>query len=208
MPMLRLFAKMSVLGSIGLCACTAMPEIEKPQPILYDVRGAVVVAPPDVPKDLLPAINDRVNAAIAATTPPGPLPKVVLTIHVQRVLKARGFNTDRNIADVSVEITSADTGSVIAVNSFESTTFAPNSKVSDDLVAETVAARIRAIFGLKIPNMDSAPAPAHAAMNASNAMPTSPQGTTMPTQQAPSLPQTSAPVSAHPAGLPASAAPM
>lgn len=124
----------------------------KPPPSqIYDVRSAVVLSGPNIPRALLAGIADRVNAAIAATVRDTPLPRVVVTIRVVTVEKEQGYQKDRNSAKIEVNAASVDNGEVIAVSSFEVTTIASDPKLIDEIMAEDVAARIRAIFSLNTP---------------------------------------------------------
>jgi len=143
----------ALLGCLALAACASVTAATKPAEPVYDVRSAVVVSGPNIPPALLTATNGRVNAAIAATTRDAPLPRVVLTIRVVEVKKAQGFNNDRNTAKIAIDATSVDTGSVIGIASFETTTIAPDPSVADDLMAEDIAARVRSTFALKTPGL-------------------------------------------------------
>jgi hypothetical protein len=149
---LTLRASQVLLGCLALGACSAVSQLAAPEPT-YDVRSAVVTSAPGITPGLLAATGDRVNAAIAATNRDTPLPQVALTIRVAEVHKGQGFNYDRNIAKVTIDATSVETGSVIAVASFETTTFATDPAVADDLMAEDIAARVRSTFALKTPHL-------------------------------------------------------
>lgn len=142
-----------LLGCFTLAACTSLSTANTPPDPVYDVRSAVVVSGPNVPPALLTAMNDRVNAAIAATERDAPLPRVVLTIRVTEVQKGQGFNKDRNTAKVNIDATSVETGSVVGIASFQTTTIAPDPSVADDLMAEDIAARVRSTFALKTPRL-------------------------------------------------------
>ncbi|WP_244598701.1 hypothetical protein [Rhizobium tubonense] len=142
-------------GCLALTACSQFSSLKPPPDPVYDVRSAVVVSGPGIAPALLTATNDRINAAIAATTHNTTLPSVVLTVHVVQVEKAQGFQHDRNTAKINIDATSVDTGSVIAVASLETTTFSPDTSIVDDLMAEDIAARIRSTFALKTPPLGS-----------------------------------------------------
>ena len=80
---------------------------------------------------------------------------MVLTIRVAEVEKGQGFNKDRNTAKINIDATSVDTGSVIGIASFQTTTVTPDPSVADALMAEDIAARVRSTFGLKTPRLAS-----------------------------------------------------
>jgi hypothetical protein len=142
-----------LLGCLALGACSAVSQLKAPEPT-YDVRSAVVTSAPGIaPPGLLSATGDRVNAAIAATTRNTPLPKVALIIRLAEVRKGQGFSEERNVAKVTIDATSVSTGSVIAIASFETTTFVTDPAVADDLMAEDIAARVRSTFALKTPHL-------------------------------------------------------
>jgi hypothetical protein len=142
-------------GCLALTACGQLTALKAPPDPVYDVRSAVVVAGPGIAPGLVSATNDRINAAIAATTRATPLPAVALTIKIVSVAKAQGFQQDRNTAKINIDASAVDTGSVVAVSSLETTTFSPDSGVVDDLMAEDIAARVRATFQLNRPPLGS-----------------------------------------------------
>ncbi|MDE1991842.1 MAG: hypothetical protein KGI75_05035 [Rhizobiaceae bacterium] len=153
MNLMRSSAARALVGCLLLTSCSSMAMLkETPTAPAYDVRSAVVVADaavPPVSPVLISTLSERVNEAIAATTRDTPLPKVALTIRLASVSKGRGFDKNRNIAKINVDAASVDTGAVIALASFETTTFAADPTAADNLMAEQIAARIRSIFVLK-----------------------------------------------------------
>ncbi|GES44900.1 hypothetical protein RsS62_41520 [Rhizobium dioscoreae] len=102
---------------------------------------------------LVAAVNDRVNAAIAATSFSPQLPQVAITVRLSDVRKARGFNRDRSSAKINIDAAAADGGSVVAMASFEIRTVAPDPATADELMAEDIAARVRSIFSLNTPRL-------------------------------------------------------
>jgi hypothetical protein len=140
---------------MALASCFQMSSLTTPPAPKYDVRSAVVVSGPGIPPALLTAVGDRVNAAIASTIPNEALPHVVLTVRITHVMKAAGFQGDRNTASVNIDASSVDSGSVVAVAAFETTTFSTDATIIDDLMAEDIAARIRSTFLLTTPRLDS-----------------------------------------------------
>jgi hypothetical protein len=120
------------------------------------VRSATVIADqalPPVSPALVAAINDRVNAAITATSFSPQLPQVAITIRLSDVRKARGFNRDRSSAKINIDAAAADGGAVVAMASFETKTVAPDPATADELMAEDIAARVRSIFSLNTPRL-------------------------------------------------------
>ena len=136
-----------VLICIALSSCSIFAK-EQPAPI-YDVRSAVVVSPQKISPTILAGVGDRVNAAINATVRTEVYPRVVLTIRILSVETGQGFDKSRNVAKVSIDAASVDDGSVIAVSSFEVTSFSGNPAAADEILAEDIAARIRSAFSLR-----------------------------------------------------------
>lgn len=144
----------ALVGCLALAACSSWSV--DPPPATYDVRSATVVADravPPVSQALIAAVNDRVNAAIAATTHNTTLPAVAITIRLTDVRKGHGFNRDRSSAMINIDAAGLDGGSVVAMASFEITTVAPDLSTTDELMAEDIAARVRAIFSLTMPRL-------------------------------------------------------
>ncbi|MGA1803626.1 hypothetical protein [Rhizobium sp. HT1-10] len=104
---------------------------------------------------LLAEVGSRVNAAIAATRHNTTDGAVTLTIRITQSERSQGYQKDRNAAKVDIDASSVDTGSVVSVNSFESTTFSADSAAVEDLMAEDIAGRIRAVYSLTTPRPDN-----------------------------------------------------
>lgn len=144
----------ALVGYLALAACSSW-SVDPPPPT-YAVRSATVVADealPPVSPALVAAVNDRVNAAIAATSFSPQLPQVAITVRLSDVRKARGFNRDRSSAKINIDAAAADGGAVVAMASFETKTVAPDPATADELMAEDIAARIRSIFSLNTPRL-------------------------------------------------------
>ncbi|SCB06816.1 hypothetical protein [Rhizobium hainanense] len=154
MLLLRPRAVPALVGCLALAACSSW-SVDPPPPT-YAVRSATVVADqalPPVSPALVAAVNDRVNAAIAATSFAPQLPQVVITVRLTDVRKARGFNRDRSSAKINIDAAAADGGAVVAMASFETRTVAPDPATADELMAEDIAARVRSIFSLNTPRL-------------------------------------------------------
>ncbi|OWV86588.1 hypothetical protein ATY81_09280 [Rhizobium sp. R72] len=135
-----------VFTCIVLASCSLYTK-EQPAPV-YDVRSAVVVSPQKIPPAILAGVGDRVNSAINATVRTDVYPRVVLTIRILSVEKGQGIEKSRNVAKVSIDAASVEDGSVIAVSSFEVTSFSNSPTAADEILAEDIAARIRSAFSL------------------------------------------------------------
>ncbi|MFS8048674.1 hypothetical protein [Rhizobium sp. BR 314] len=154
MSWVRSGAISALVGCLVLTACSTWSA--DPPPPTYDIRSASIVADkviPPVSPALIDAVSDRVNAAIAITPHNTTLPAVALTVRLTEVSKGRGFNKDRNTAKVNIDAASLDGGAVIAMASFDIATTAPDLSTADELMAEDIAARIRAIFSLNTPRL-------------------------------------------------------
>ncbi|NLR96177.1 hypothetical protein HGP17_04975 [Rhizobium sp. P38BS-XIX] len=154
MVLLRSGVALALVGCMGLAACSSW-SVDPPPPT-YAVRSATVVADkvlPPVSPALIAAVNNKVNAAIAATTYSAQLPPVILTIRLTDVRNARGFNRDRSSAKINIDAAGIDGGPVIAMASFDVKTTAPDPATVDELMAEDIAARVRSIFSLTMPRL-------------------------------------------------------
>lgn len=141
---------LGLIACLALGACASLTAKSDPPP-MYDVRSAVVLSGPGIPAELLSATGSRINAAIAATTHEEALPRVVLTVRIVEVQKGLGYQADRNSAKVSINAASVESGEVVAVASFDVTTFARDPSLADQIMAEDIAARIRSTFSLSMP---------------------------------------------------------
>jgi hypothetical protein len=150
----RRLAAWPVLGvCVLLSACFHMPSLNSPPGPVYDVRAASVVSGAGASPGVLAGVTERLNAAIAATPQKTGMPAVTLTIRITQSERAQGYQKDRNTAKVDIDASAVDTGSVIAVTSFESTSFSGDASSIDDLMADDIAARIRAIYLLTAPRL-------------------------------------------------------
>lgn len=138
-----------------LSGCYQMPSLNPPPGPVYEVRGATVVSTSGASPRLLAEVSSRVNAAIAATSHAKTEGAVVLTIRITQSERAQGYDKNRNSAKVDIDASAVDTGSVVAVTSFESTTFSADSTAIEDLMAEDIAARIRSTYSLTAPRPDN-----------------------------------------------------
>src|ERR1700712_40499 len=100
---LRSWTWQTLAGCLALTACAQFAALKPPPDPVYDVRSAVVVAGPGIAPWLVSATNERINAAIAATTRTSTLPAVALTIKIVSVEKAQGFQQDRNTAKINID---------------------------------------------------------------------------------------------------------
>jgi hypothetical protein len=130
-----------------------MPSLRSPPGPVYDVRAASVVSGAGASPALLTGVSERINAAIAATPQKAGMPAVTLTIRITQSERAQGYQKDRNTAKIDIDASAVDTGSVIAVMSFESTSFSADASTIDDLMADDIAARIRATYLLTAPRL-------------------------------------------------------
>jgi hypothetical protein len=156
---IRFGRSLPIWPALGVCmslsACFHLPSLSPPPEPVYDVRSATVVSSSAASPRLLAAVGERVNAAIAVTKHDTTLPAVTLTIRITPSEKAQGYQKDRNTAKIDIDASAVDTGSVIAVKSFDSTTFSADSTDVDDVMAEDIAARIRSTYSLSPPRLDN-----------------------------------------------------
>jgi hypothetical protein len=145
----------TLLGCLALVACSSLSSLKPPPDPVYDVQSAAVISGPEIPPALISATNERINAAIAATTRNAALPHVTLNVRITQIGIGQGFQHDRNTAKVTIDATSIDSGAVIAIASFETTTMSPDMASANDQMAEDIAARVRSTFALKTPQLGS-----------------------------------------------------
>ena len=133
-----------------LASCTILGERSEEQPARYDVREAVVLANADVPKALIHGVDRRVGDSIRATVRTEPLPRVVLTVKIEKVEKGIGQKQDRNSASVVARATAVDSGEEIAMTTFRVFNYG-SLENADQGLAEEIAARLRHGFALARP---------------------------------------------------------
>ena len=154
--MMRSLLRLACVAALGLSAssCVHDPMPAEVQPVNYDVREAAVLAGPDVSLALIREVDSRVSDAIASTQRTVMLPRVVLTVTIDKVRNGVGESRDGNEATFTVNATSVDSGEVVASGNFK--VFSPtlNKQTADFNLAEEIAARIRFAFGLTRPSVN------------------------------------------------------
>jgi hypothetical protein len=162
MSRLPLRSGLVAVAGFWLMSFSMGPVAEQPR-LYYDVRDAFVAARPDISHALMLGIDRQIGAAIGATYRPVMLPRVVLTVRLDRVAQTDFLFGTRHSAAVTVKAASVTTGEVIAAAIFDVSAFALDATVADELLANRISDRIRREFRLNEPLRNqlasSAPAP-------------------------------------------------
>ncbi len=152
--MTRLFFRsvFLLLLVFGVAACAAMKRnLQQEQAPLYDVRDVTVFANARNAMGVIGGVDRRVSDAISVTRRYEPLPRVVLTVRIDRVALGLGEGRDRNEADFNVDVVSVDNGAVFASGAFKAISYSQPSAGTEEFLAESIAARIRYVFSLMTP---------------------------------------------------------
>lgn len=143
-----------LLVGLMVVSCAAMKHYYRDERLpLYDVRDVAVLSSRPVSYALIQGVDTRVSDAIAATVRRQALPRVVLSVKIDRVIKGAGERRDRNEAEFSVDVASVDSGALIASGSFKAVSYSMTVQTADENLAEDIAARIRYAFGLTTPSI-------------------------------------------------------
>ena len=136
----------------GVTSCTAVRSgFQQDRFPLYDVRDVTVFANKPGSAALIAGVDRRVSDAIAATRRLEVAPRVVLSVKLERVRKAMGVDGDRHEAEFSVDAVSVDNGAILTSGDFKAIVYSDAAQTRDEILAEAIAARIRAAFGLMTP---------------------------------------------------------
>lgn len=143
-----------VLAWLILSSFRIAPEMRTADlPIMYDVRGAFVSAPPSVSRTLVAETGNMVDAAIRATFRKTLLPRTILTIRILATNRTTYVVGTRYSATISVDATAVGNGEKVATGRFEVSAFNFNDSHSDVALARKIAERLAEEFRLE----DSAP---------------------------------------------------
>lgn len=143
-----LFAASIILLALPLTGFRMPASGEVRDKMLYDVRGAFVTARPDIPRTLVTATDDMVDAAIQKTTRSMMLPRAILAVKIDRMTTASTFLGNRHLAHVTVQAVSVSSGDPIAEGSFIASVFLFDTKDADRELARKISERIMTEFRL------------------------------------------------------------
>lgn len=150
--MIRLPYRSGLVAFAGfwLMSFSIGPASDQPR-LYYDVRDAFVAARPDISRALMLGIDRQVGEAIKATDRTMVLPRVVLTVRLDRVERSDLLFGTRYTAAVTVKAAAVSNGDVIAAAIFDASAFALNAALADELLAARISQRIRREFRLSEP---------------------------------------------------------
>jgi hypothetical protein len=119
-----------------------------PDGLLYDVRGALVTAQPDVSHVLISQTDTLVDAAIRATSRPVMLPRTILTVRIAETDQQPTLFGSRASATVDVKAISVSSGEPVAEGTFVISVRTMRRDGADAALAQKIAQRIAAEFQL------------------------------------------------------------
>lgn len=154
MPRLPLRPGLVAFAGFWLMSFSIGPVSNQPR-LYYDVRDAFVAARPEISHALMLDIDRQVGDAIVATYRPLVLPRVVLTVRLDRVERTDFLLGTRHSAAVTVKVASVSTGEVVAAAIFDASAFALDPSVADAMLADRISQRIRREFRLSEPIRDT-----------------------------------------------------
>ena len=156
--MARSFVRLFIVLLIGflITGCAAVKRYQDERLPRYDVREVAVLANGRVSPALIRGVDSRVSHAISATIRTQPLPRVVLSVKIDRVVKGVGESRDRNEATFSVDVFAVDNGALLANGMFKAISYSTSADSAELGLAEEIAARIRSAFDLMTPPLPRA----------------------------------------------------
>lgn len=147
--MRRLFSLYLLMAVLPLLMAFRLETAARdPESLLYDVRGAFVAAKSDIPPLLVAETDRLVNEAIISTVRQRVLPRTILTVRIDRLVKLPVLLGRKREAAVSVEAVAVANGEVIAEGSFSVTVYSLNAATADLVLAERIAERVASEFQL------------------------------------------------------------
>lgn len=156
--MARFFVRLFTLLFLGvlITGCAAVKRYQDERLPRYDVREVAVLARGRVSPALIRGVDSRVSHAISATIRTQALPRVVLSVKIDKVVKGIGENRDRNEATFSVDVFAVDNGALLGNGMFKAISYSTSADTAELGLAEEIAARIRSAFDLMTPPLPRA----------------------------------------------------
>ena len=140
-----------LLACLGLMSFKLERQVSDGERLIYDVRGALVAAKPDVSAHIMQSVQYQISSAIDATRRDRMRTRVVLTVRLISVTKRAFLFGARASAKVNVRAAAVQTGEVIAEANFTATIVGMDHVAMEDELANGVADRIIREFSLSKP---------------------------------------------------------
>lgn len=146
----RLILRVALLALLSaiVAACGTRPRQTVDTARMFDVRGVGVTANGGVPTGVINAIGRQMDLAVEATTSPIPKTRAVMNIHVASVSRDRGGHAQ---AEISVTLSDVESGQPVLVRSYLILASSEGGRVSDAVIADAVASRLRYEYALSMP---------------------------------------------------------
>ncbi len=123
-----------VATALALASCGARPKMMAERP-LYDVRRAVVTANADVPPAVITGVQRRIDQAIAMTSRPVALPRVVMDIRIDNVTQGKGLDGGQTEAALSITLVDATEGTAFLVTKMPVYSYSLDKAAVDEALA-------------------------------------------------------------------------
>ncbi|MCO5733864.1 hypothetical protein [Rhizobium sp. SSA_523] len=135
--------------SLMLLSSFRMAAGDRPaEPLLYDVRGALVTARADVSAGLIGRTDRLVDEAIRATFRQNLLLRAILTVRILKTRQVPLVIGGRFEAEIFVKATAVGNGEPLAAGTFTVSSFAFSGQHADQRLAERIAERVAREFRL------------------------------------------------------------
>ncbi len=148
---IRLVRILAILLSIAPLAAFRMPAADEArEKLVYDVRGAFVTAPAEVPQGLVLATDMLVDASIRATVRSTMVPRTIISVRIEETSEVAFLIGSRHLARVTVKAISVATGDAVAEGTFTASVFLLSQDDPDRQLAKDIADRIATAFRLSV----------------------------------------------------------
>ncbi len=127
-----------------------MPVADKGIPrLLYDVRGAVVMADDEsIPRTLVSSADRQIDRAIRQTMRSLILPRTIISVRIGKIAQEPMLIGTRYVTTVNVQAISVDSGEPIAEGSFKASAFLFSSEAAEAVLAAKISERVASEFRL------------------------------------------------------------
>ena len=156
--MARLLARtlFFALLAITLASC-AGPRRQDPVPTTFDIRAVAVTSNADVPRSVIATVRRQLDASIAATVRPVPLPRAVMNVRIVSTRDMRVLDGIRSQAELSVVLADVNSGTTIEVRNYLILSFTDLARSKEAVLADAISSRLRFEYKLTIPTIRTNP---------------------------------------------------
>lgn len=147
MPRLILRVILLAVLSALVAACAARrPTVDDTR--MFDIRAVGVTGNEGVPGNVLTGIRSQMELAIESTVHAVPKIRAVMNIHIARVERD---GNGRAQAELSVTVSDVASAQPVLVRSYLVLAFSERARVSNAVIADAIASRLRYEFALSLP---------------------------------------------------------